>query len=63
MAGALRHAPHVDVDGQDVAAVREAGDRVGGVPADAGELGEVVGPAVRRDLPGRAVQSERARRL
>jgi len=60
VAGALLHSTHVDVDGQDVAAVRETGDRVGGVPADAGQLREVVGPPMRRDLLRGAVQVERA---
>ena len=60
VAGALRDAPHVDVDGQHVAAEREARDGVGGVAADAGQLGQVVGPAVRRDLLRGAVERERA---
>ena len=60
VAGALRDAPHVDVDRQHVAAEGEAGDRVGGVAADAGQLGQVVRPAVSRDLLRGAVERERA---
>ena len=60
MPGSLRDAAHVDVDRQDVAAEGEAGDRIGGVAADARQLGQVVRPAVRRDLLRGAVQRERA---
>ena len=58
--GPLRDAAHVDVDGQDVAAERKARDGVGGVAPDAGQLGQVVRPAVRRDVLRRTVQVERA---
>ena len=60
VAGPLRHAPHVDVDGQNRVAEGERGDRVGGIAADAGQLGQVVGPAVSRNLLRGAVERERA---
>ena len=48
-AGALLHAPDVHVDREDRLAEREARDRVGGVAADPGQLGQVLGPAVLGD--------------
>jgi len=59
VARAFLHPPHVDVDGQDVAPEGEASDGVGRVAPDAGQLGEVVRPAVIRDLLRGAVQVER----
>ena len=56
VAGPLLYAVHVRVDGQHVAAEREVADRGRGVRADAGQLGEVVGPAVRGDVRRGAVQ-------
>ena len=57
---ALLHAADVHVDRQHVAAEREAGDGVGGVAPDAGQLRQILGPAVRGDVLRRAVQAERA---
>src|SRR5581483_9097934 len=56
----LADAADVDVLRQHVAAEREARDRVGGVAADAGKRGQIVGPALRGDLLRRAVEVERA---
>ena len=58
--GPLLDAPHVHVDRQHVAPEREACDRVRRVAADAGQLGQIVRPAVRRDLLRGAVEVERA---
>ena len=59
LARALLDPPHVRVDRQLVAPEREVADRRGGVWADAGKLGQVVGPAVLGDDPCRAVQADR----
>ena len=60
LAGALLDAAHVRVDGQHVAPEREVADGRRGVRPDARELGQVVRPAVLRDLLRGAVQAERA---
>ena len=57
-AGALLHAADVHVLGQHVAAEREARDRIRGVAADAGQLRQVVRPAVRCDLLRGALEVE-----
>ena len=50
MAGAFLDAVHVGVDRQDVSPEREVPDRRRRVRPDAGELGEIVRPALGRDL-------------
>jgi len=50
MAGAFLYAAHVGVDRQDVSPEREVPDCRSGVRPDAGELGEIVWPALGRDL-------------
>ena len=59
-AGAVEDPPHVRVDGQHVLAEGLVADRVGGVAADAGQLGEVGGPARRGDDACGPVQVKRA---
>ena len=61
-AHAFAHAPDVDLDADPVVVVDLRGDRGGGVAADAGELGQVVGPAVVASMRTAASQSQRARR-
>ena len=59
-AGALEHAPHVHVGGQDGLAEGEAPDRRRRVRADARQRGEVLGPARIGDQAGRAVERQGA---
>ena len=58
--GALLNPPDVRVDRQHVAPEGEIADGGGGVRTDAGELGEVVRPAVNGHLPGGTVQIDGA---
>src|SRR6185503_16530845 len=59
-AGALLDARDVDVDRQDVAAEREVAEGGRGVRPDAGQLRQVVRPAVLGDVARGAVQVDRA---
>src|SRR4051812_19988816 len=60
LTGALLHPADVRVDRQHVSGEREVADRRRGVRADAGQRGQIVGPAAGGDDARRAMEVERA---